>query len=128
VFCISAFLAGLGGALLAGVTQSAGGVASGPFGYFNSVALVAVLAFCGRRAVLSPVIAAFLFEVLKVYKPFSGSFSLKYEGVFFGILAVGVAVVPGITGLRPGRRAAERQGSSRVATRAELQSAREAWA
>ena len=33
VFCISAFLAAIGGAVIAGATQAAGGASSGPFGY-----------------------------------------------------------------------------------------------
>jgi ABC-type branched-subunit amino acid transport system permease subunit len=127
VFCISAFLAGVGGAMLAGVTQSAGGNAAGPFGYFNSLALVAVLAFCARQPIISPVAAAFVFEVLKIYRPFSSSFSLKYQGVFFGIVAIAVAAVPGMAGLRVSRRAAEREGTSRVSARAELAPAGGVW-
>ena len=127
VFCISAFLAGVGGAMLAGVTQSAGGNAAGPFGYFNSLALVAVLAFCARQPIISPVAAAFVFEVAKIYRPFSSSFSMKYQGVFFGVLAIAVAAVPGMAGLRVGRRAAEREGTSRVSARAELAPAGGAW-
>lgn len=120
VFCISAFVAAVGGALLAGVTQSVTGDIAGPFGYFNSVALVAVLAFCGRRALSSPVVAALLFEVIKVYKPFSDSFSVKYEGVGFGILAIAVAVAPGI-GISPSARTTERRSRpGRTAARSDL--------
>jgi len=114
VFCISAFLAAIGGVLIAGVTQTAGSTATGPFGYFNSLALVAVLAFCGKRLIISPVIAAFLFEVLKNYAPFNSTFFTNYEGVAFGILAIGVAVVPGVEWLHPRKRALERQGRSPV--------------
>jgi ABC-type branched-subunit amino acid transport system permease subunit len=117
VFCISAFLAAIGGALLAGVTQSVTGIVSGPFGYFNSLALVAVLAFCRRQPLISPLIAAFVYEVLKVYRPFSEAVFTKYEGVGFGVLAIWVAVVPGIAALRVSRRAAARQGRSRAVTR-----------
>ena len=69
VFCAAAGIAAVGGVLIAGVTQSAGGTPTGPFGYFNSVVLLAVLAFCGSQPLLSPVIAAFVFEVVKVYLP-----------------------------------------------------------
>jgi ABC-type branched-subunit amino acid transport system permease subunit len=118
VFCISAFLAAIGGALLAGVTQSINGGVSGPFGYFNSLALVAVLAFCWRQPLISPLLGALVFEVLKLYRPFSGVLFTKYEGVGFGLLAIGVAAAPGVTGaLRVGRRAAAREGRSRAVTR-----------
>jgi ABC-type branched-subunit amino acid transport system permease subunit len=120
VFCISAFLAAIGGALLAGVTQSVTGIVSGPFGYFNSLALVAVLAFCGRQPIISPLIAALLFVVLKAYPPFSGEVFTKYQGVGFGLLAIGLASAPGIRALRVGRRAAGRQGRSRASTRTQL--------
>jgi branched-subunit amino acid ABC-type transport system permease component len=111
VFCISAVIASIGGALLGGVTQSAGGTATGPFGYFNSLAIVAVLAFCGRRTVVSPVVAAIVFEVLKVYKPFSDTGFQKYEGVGFGLLAIAVAVAPALTLPRNGKRLAARARS-----------------
>jgi ABC-type branched-subunit amino acid transport system permease subunit len=117
VFCISAFLAAIGGALIAGVTQSASGDSSGPFGYFNSLVLVAVLAFCGRLPILSPVIAAFVFEVLRLYKPFNDSFFVSYEGVFFGLLAIGVAVAPAIVHRQANRRVIEREGRSPVLAR-----------
>ena len=71
VFGVAAGIAAVGGVLIAGVTQSAGGTADGPFGYFNSVVLLAVLAICGSQPILSPVIAAFLFEVVKIYRPFN---------------------------------------------------------
>ncbi|HWE68162.1 MAG TPA: ABC transporter permease [Acidimicrobiales bacterium] len=116
-FCISAFLAAIGGALIAGVTQSAGSDPTGPFGYFNSLALVAVLAFCGRRLIFSPIVAAFIFEVLKNYAPFTSKFFTDYEGVFFGVLAIGVAVLPAISWLRPGKRGFQREGRSPVSER-----------
>jgi ABC-type branched-subunit amino acid transport system permease subunit len=126
VFCISAFIAAVGGALLAGVTQSVTGIVSGPFGYFNSLALVAVLAFCRRQPLLSPLIAAFTFEVLKLYRPFSGALFTKYAGVGFGVLAIAVAVAPGIAALRVSKRAAAREGRSRAVTRPAVMQG-EAW-
>ena len=96
VFGIAAFLAGIGGAVIAGVTRNASGQATGAFGYFNSIVLVAVLAFCWRRPLLSPLLAAFVFEVLKVYPPFNDSVVVNYEGVVLGLLALGVAVLPGV--------------------------------
>ena len=49
VFGVAAGLAAVGGVLIAGVTQSAGGTPTGPFGYFNSVVILAVLAICGSQ-------------------------------------------------------------------------------
>jgi branched-subunit amino acid ABC-type transport system permease component len=97
VFCISAFLAGIGGALLAATTEAAGAVS---FDYTISLTLVAVLAAStlftlGRRSpVLTAIVAAFLFVVLKLY--ITDAFFLKYQGVGFGLLALGVACVPGM--------------------------------
>jgi ABC-type branched-subunit amino acid transport system permease subunit len=112
VFALSAAIAAIGGILIAGVTRSAGGDPSGPFGYFNSLVLLTVLAFCGRRPLASPVVAALVFEVLKIYRPFSNSTFVKYEGVIFGALAIFVAVAPAVKIVS--RRATDRreQGSS----------------
>ena len=88
VFCISAGLAAVGGVLIGGVTQTAGGTLAGPFGYFNSVVLLAVLSFCGSQPLLSPVIAAFVYAVARVYRPFDGGWFAHYEGVFFGVAAI----------------------------------------
>ncbi len=108
VFCISAAMAAVGGVLIAGVTTSASGNPSGSFGYFNSLVMVAVLTFCGRQPLLSPIAAAFLFVVLKIYPPFDSGFFVDYQGVFFGALALAVAVVPGIARVQPSRRGALR--------------------
>jgi ABC-type branched-subunit amino acid transport system permease subunit len=116
VFCTAAGLAAVGGVLIAGVTQSTGGTPTGPFGYFNSVVLLAVLAFCGRQPILSPVIGAFVFEVVKVYGPFSDNWFTNYEGVFFGLAAIAVATVPTMR-IALGRRAAQREGRSPVLDR-----------
>ncbi len=120
VFGAAAGLAAVGGVLIGGVTQSAGGTPTGPFGYFNSVVILAVLAICGSQPILSPVIAAFLFEVIKVYRPFSNAWFSKYEGVFFGLGALAVAVVPGMRLAFAGRRLAAREGRSPVASRTRL--------
>jgi branched-subunit amino acid ABC-type transport system permease component len=117
VFGAAAGMAAVGGVLIAGVTQSAGGTPTGPFGYFNSVVLLAVLAICGSQPLLSPVLAAFLFEVVKIYRPFSSSWFASYEGVFFGVGALAVAVAPGINLSFSSRRTAAREGRSPVASR-----------
>jgi branched-subunit amino acid ABC-type transport system permease component len=105
VFCISAFLAGIGGALLAGVTQSG---SEATYDFSVSLAMIAVLAFCWRLPILSPFIAAFLYQVLQVYPFFRDATVLKYDGVAFGILAIGVAVWPGLGSIRSSGRAQER--------------------
>jgi ABC-type branched-subunit amino acid transport system permease subunit len=118
VFCLSAFIAAVGGALIGGATEGAGGDASGPFSYFNSLALIAVLTFCGRRPVLGPVLAAFLFAVAKIYPPMNHGFFSDYRGAFFGGLALAVALYPGIRLPQLRERGAERGGSSPVTARA----------
>jgi branched-subunit amino acid ABC-type transport system permease component len=118
VFCISAGIAAVGGVLIAGVTQATGGTAEGPFGYFNSVVLLAVLAFCGSQPLISPVIAAFAFEVLHIYRPFNTSWFANYGGVIFGVFAIAAAIIPGLRMQGFGLRAAERDGRSPVASRA----------
>jgi branched-subunit amino acid ABC-type transport system permease component len=117
VFCLSAFIAGIGGALIGGATLGAGGDPGGPFGYFNSLALVAVLAFCGRRPVLGPVLAAFLFYVVKIYPPFDTEFFREYQGAMFGAAALGVALYHGIRLPLLRERGAERGSNSPVAAR-----------
>jgi ABC-type branched-subunit amino acid transport system permease subunit len=110
VFSLSAFLAAIGGVLIAGVPQSASGNAGGSFGYFNSLVLVAVLTFSGRRPILSPAIAAFLFVVIRIYPPFDSKFFVDYQGTFFGALALGVAIIPALRVPWVSRRGAARDG------------------
>ncbi len=97
VFCISAFIAAIGGALLAATTEAAGAVS---FDYTISLILVAVLAastlftFGRRSPILTAIVSAFLFVVLKVY--ITDDFFIRYQGVAFGLLALGVACAPGM--------------------------------
>jgi branched-subunit amino acid ABC-type transport system permease component len=113
VFCISAFISGIAGALLAGVTGQASGVS---FDFSISLTMVAVLAAStvftlGRRMpIVASVIAALTYEVLKGY--ITSDFFVRYEGVAFGLLAILVACGPGMTNRRPfvgGVRASERE-------------------
>ena len=117
VFCIAAFLAGIGGAILAGVPQSASGSAGGTFDFTISLIAVAVLGFCGRRPIASPLLAAFLFQVVKIYPGFDNPTYLKYQGVIFGTLALLVAIAPGLNIRKLGQRASERGGTSPVSAR-----------
>ena len=123
VFCYSAFLAAIGGAVIAGVPQSASGATGGQFDFVQSLVLVAVLAFCGRRPLLSPFLAAFVFEVLKIYPFFDKEVVIRYEGVAFGVLAILVAVAPGIEFRRLGVSVRSSQRQSGVARRREVVSA-----
>ncbi|MBA3745359.1 ABC transporter permease [Sporichthya sp.] len=115
VFCLSAFMAGVGGGVLAGVTQSASGNPGGTFDYTVSLIFVAVLGFCGRRPILSPILAAFAFQVIKIYPPFDDPTMIKYRGVMFGALAIFVAVAPALNlntllGTRGKERALDAEG------------------
>jgi branched-subunit amino acid ABC-type transport system permease component len=123
VFGIASFIAGIGGGIIAGTTESASGAAGGVFDFTFSLVIVAVLGFCGRRPLLSPFIAATVFQVSKIYPPFNDPTAVKYQGVMFGAVAIFVAVAPSL-GLRAfgrasgdaggGTRAAERDGRSPV--------------
>jgi ABC-type branched-subunit amino acid transport system permease subunit len=119
VFCISASMAAVGGALVAGVTGSASTYQAGSFGYFTSVVIVAVLVFCGRLPLLSPLIAAIVLEVLKIYPPFDGTTFLEYQGVAFGVLAIAAAVLPGVRLSTIGRASVARRNPGRLTARLE---------
>lgn len=97
VFGVSAFVAGIGGGVLAGVVGSASGIT---FNFSFSLGLVAVLVAASvvvggnRLPTVVPVIAAVLFQVLKAYAD-SDTFA-DYQGVVFGVLALLAACAPGI--------------------------------
>jgi branched-subunit amino acid ABC-type transport system permease component len=113
VFVISAFLAAIGGGMLAGVSQSASGSLGGTYDFTVSLIFVAVLAFCGRRPIASPFLAAFLFYVPShIYPFFDGTWFVNHQGAIFGVLAIFVAVKGGLgsESLRVGSRASQRSG------------------
>ncbi|MDQ1539015.1 MAG: hypothetical protein QOE58_3408, partial [Actinomycetota bacterium] len=64
VFCISAFLAGIGGAMIGAATFSTSGL---QFDFSVSLMLIAVLYVAGRQPVLSAFIAAGLYQVVVPY-------------------------------------------------------------
>jgi branched-subunit amino acid ABC-type transport system permease component len=118
VFSISAFVAGIAGALLAAVTQSA---TPTTFDYSTSLLMIAVLGIAGSQPVLSAFIAAALLQVTPAY--IHSSRLNLYQPVVFGAVAIVVAAFPlrrivsrslstGLTALRRGR--------SPVRARAEL--------
>jgi branched-subunit amino acid ABC-type transport system permease component len=90
-FCISAFLAGVAGALLGPVTETASSLT---FNFGVSLTLLAVLLISGRRPVLSAFVAASLFIVGPGYG--SGGAVTEWSPVVFGVAAIIVAT--GATG------------------------------
>jgi ABC-type branched-subunit amino acid transport system permease subunit len=116
VFCLSAFLAGIGGALIiAGV-----GTASGTtFTALNSLIWLAALAAARtRRLVPAAFLAAGALAVLPVYL---GDLFTSYSTMAFGAAAMAAAVAGrNPIWARTGGRAAERAGNSPVAERSAI--------
>jgi branched-subunit amino acid ABC-type transport system permease component len=124
VFSISAFVAGIAGALLAAVTQSA---TPTTFDYSTSLLMIAVLGIAGSQPVLSAFVAAALLEVTPAY--IHSSRLNLYQPVVFGAVAVIVAVFPvrrivarslstGLTALRIGRSPVQARAELAAAPRA----------
>lgn len=117
VFCLSAFMAGIAGALLIALTGSAS--ANGTtFSFFQSLMLLVVLTISGRSLVLGPVVGAVLLVVVPSYSTDPAFASL--QSIVFGVLAVLVAVLRptfGSSMLAGQRRTAWRRRSSPVADR-----------
>ena len=87
VVCLSAFFAGIGGALA--VTQT--GAASGAtFGPIQSLFYLAVLGICGTRRLQSPALAALLFSVVPGYVT---EFGANRQMLAFGIVALLASIV-----------------------------------
>ncbi len=89
VFCVSAFLAGLAGGLLA---SGAGTAGSTGLGAFQSLLWLAVIAIAGTRVVSSSVVAALLLAVVPIYLPHSLT---DWQPVFFGTAALLTALFAG---------------------------------
>jgi branched-subunit amino acid ABC-type transport system permease component len=88
VFCISAFMAGIAGALFGAASGSINGR---PFGPFTSVLWLATLAIAGSGIIGSAVVAGILVAVIPAY---STGF-IEWQPVLFGISAIGVAIASG---------------------------------
>lgn len=88
VFCLSSAMAGVAGALYVGVVGSVGSSGSSPTALvsFNSLVWLAVLAFVGRNAVLSPLLAAAALVVGPSY--LTSPDTAQYLTVGFGLVAV----------------------------------------
>jgi branched-subunit amino acid ABC-type transport system permease component len=115
VFCISAGLAGIAGALSGPITGFTDGLT---FDYSVSLLLVAVLALAGRRALASAVIAGGLLQVVPGY--LTNATVTAYVPAAFGVAAVAIAVIPGIgmsQRLLSSARLRERRGSSPIVER-----------
>jgi ABC-type branched-subunit amino acid transport system permease subunit len=98
VFCLSAFLAGLSGALtgpLVGVVDQT------RFNFLNSLIILTVLVIAGRRSIATPVIAALLLVVLPGYA--QSQWVLEYQPVLFGLGALLLAMAPAVSIPVPGR-------------------------
>ncbi len=89
VFSMSAFLAGIGGALMISL---AGQVRAQSFGPFESLTWLAVLALSGTAVLRSSVTAALVLAVLPSYAP--AGFA-DYQVMLFGALAISAAVLSG---------------------------------
>lgn len=85
VFCLTAFLAAVGG----GVLVAAAGASSATWDALDSLAWVTVLAIAGRRVIPAAVISALLISVLPLYLPEG---LVDWQPVFFGGVAVAVAL------------------------------------
>jgi ABC-type branched-subunit amino acid transport system permease subunit len=105
VFCVSAFVAGLAGALFA---SQAGSISGAGFGPFASITWLTVLALAGRGEFSSGVVAAVVLAVVPSYVD-SPAYA-EWQPVIFGALAVLASLAQG--GALPGaawlRRSAER--------------------
>jgi branched-subunit amino acid ABC-type transport system permease component len=120
VFCTSAFLAGIGGALLGPVTGTATQVS---FDLGVSLLLLAVLFVAGRQPLLSAVVAAVLFIVIPGYIDNAGI--REYTPIVFGALAVVAAIYGGVPLLD--RLAAAKLLSRRSTERTRLRARAAAW-
>ena len=90
VFCISAFLAGISGALTAGIF---GSINREGFNYFYSLVVLAVLMIAGRRTVPAAIIATLALNVPPAY--FEGDKTTSILQLAFGAGAIFVAVTSG---------------------------------
>jgi branched-subunit amino acid ABC-type transport system permease component len=89
VFCISAFLAGIAGALVGGTTGTIGGRGFGPF---ESLLWLVLLAISGAGILRASFVAAFLVAVLPSYI-FRWEAAVDYLPVSFGLSAVVIAMM-----------------------------------
>jgi branched-subunit amino acid ABC-type transport system permease component len=87
VFCVSAFFAGIAGALVVTQFGAASGVGFGPV---QSLILLAVLAICGTRLIRSSILAACLLALVPGYLT---NFNTDRQLFAFGLVAIGAGIV-----------------------------------
>ena len=109
VFSISAFLAGIAGALFA---SAGGNVGVRGFGAFDSLLFLVVLLAVGREVVSSSIVAAIAVAVAPAYLP---DWFLEQQSLIFGLSAIAAVSLAGLH-VRDAR-AAERVASSPVKAR-----------
>ena len=97
VFCLSAALAGISGALIA---SQSGRVGATGFTSFQSLTWLAVLVVCGRRPVLSAYLAGAMLLIVPAYAPDG---FVNYQTMLFGAAALMATLLPE---LKVGRRLA----------------------
>jgi branched-subunit amino acid ABC-type transport system permease component len=90
VFCISAFIAGVAGALFASFSGTISGIG---FGAFASLTWLTVLAIAGPGQLSAAVLAALLLAVVPAYAD-SATYT-KLQPVLFGAAALGAALAQG---------------------------------
>ncbi|HEX3899686.1 MAG TPA: ABC transporter permease [Mycobacteriales bacterium] len=89
VFCISAFIAGVGGGLV--ITQfTVGSTVFPPLQSLIIIAVLAISALLGTRVLLSSAIAALLMEVVPGY---ATSFNSDHQTLTFGVAALAAGLV-----------------------------------
>ncbi len=91
VFCLSAGMAGISGALIASQSGRVGGTG---FTSFQSLLWLAVLVICGRRPILSAYLAAGMLLVVPAYAPDG---FVNYQTMLFGAAALMATVLPEVT-------------------------------
>jgi branched-subunit amino acid ABC-type transport system permease component len=87
VFCVSAFFAGIAGAL---AVAQYGTASTAPYGPVSSLLYVAVLAMCGTRLLRSSILAAALLSIVPGYL---NSFDTNRQTFAFGVIAVAAAIL-----------------------------------
>lgn len=88
VFCVSAFLAGIAGALVGPLSGSVGGI---QFGTFQSLALVVVLVLQGRVGEVRAAFGAVL--LVNILPAYARGAANEYSNVVFGLGVVAAAIV-----------------------------------
>jgi branched-subunit amino acid ABC-type transport system permease component len=112
VFSVSAFMAGIAGALIGPITgtaAAASGIDVGGFDFSVSLFLITVLFVAGRQPIFSAVLGAVLLVIIPSYA--TGDTAIKWSPIIFGSLAIVAAILGGrsmVEWLRSSRRLRER--------------------